>query len=125
MTGAQDGDEIAPAAEKGIAIDGAVTGMTSMTAGVDGVKTQMKGGDSRMMSTSSMTGQLRVVFHALLTTVQNTSMFMFADAYAVTCRGHRRRDGASANGRRMPISEVAALLSVQDAVAERQTFSRP
>ena len=58
VTEVQDGEEIAPAAENGIAVGGAVTDMNFMRAGVDGVKTQIKRGDPRGMSTSSMTGQL-------------------------------------------------------------------
>ena len=68
VTEVQDGEEIAPAAENGTAIGGAVTDMISMRAGVDGVKTQIKSGGPRGMSTSSMTGQLCIVFHALLVT---------------------------------------------------------
>ena len=68
MTEVPDGEEIAPAAENGTAIGGAVTDMISMKAGVDGVKTQIESGDPRGMSTSSMTGQLCVVSYALLTT---------------------------------------------------------
>ena len=68
MTEVQGGDEIAPAAENGTATGGAVTDTIPMRAGVDGVKTQIKSGDPRGMSTSSMTGQLCVVFRALLTT---------------------------------------------------------
>lgn len=67
VTEVQDGKEIAPAAENGTAVGGAITGMISMRAGVDGVRTQMKDGDPQRMSTGSMTGQLSVVFHALLT----------------------------------------------------------
>ena len=70
MTEVQDGEEIAPAAENDTAIGGAVTDMISMRAGVDGAKTQLKSGDPRGMSTSSMTGQLCVVFYALLTSLR-------------------------------------------------------
>ena len=66
-TEVQDGREIAPAAENGTAVGGALTGRVSMRAGVDGVKTQMKAGDPQRTNTGSMTGQHCVIFHALLT----------------------------------------------------------
>ena len=91
VTEVPDGEEIAPAAENGTAIGGAVTDMISMKAGVDGVKTQIESGDPRGMSTSSMTGQLCVVSSCSANDFQDTSTCISADACAVTCREYRRK----------------------------------